>query len=393
MSTSNNQFYASLPVRKMSLGDLLVTDSMFADVPADWHVIITDIKSSTLAVMNGRHENVNLIATGSIVTVLNIAFAHDIILPFFFGGDGATFIVPPAIVGKVMAALALYKTTTQTNFNLELRTGIVPVEKIYADGYTLKVAKYSSSEVFIIPVVIGDGLSYAEQLIKGADYLPAEHDPQEDELDLTGMQCRWDKIAPPEDKEEVVTLLIVATHVSLQQQAFREVMNLIDGIYGSAVRRQPISVDKLKLKTTFSRIGTEVNARLSRFRAFEMVRVWVLLLLGRIYFRTSKGQRYLKSLVQMSDTLVLDGRINTVISGTTQQRKELQAALDRLETEGRIFYGIHLSNASIMSCYVRDMKDGHIHFIDGSEGGYTKAAAMLKTKIKSKERVNPGNNL
>lgn len=388
MSTSNNQFYASLPVHKMSLGDLLVTDQLFAEVPEDWHVIITDIKSSTLAVMNGLHENVNLIATGSIVTVLNIAFAHDIILPFFFGGDGATFIVPPAIAGKIMAALALYKITTQTNFNLELRTGIVPVSKIYADGYRLRVAKYSTSEVFTIPIVIGDGLSYAEQLIKGADYLQSDHIPQEDELDLTGMQCRWDKIAPPDDKEEVVTLLVMATHVSLQQQAFRRVMNLIDEIYGSPTRRQPISVDKLKLKTTFSRISTEVNARLSRFRTFEVVRVWVLMVLGRIYFRTAKGQRYLKSLVQMSDTLVIDGRINTVISGITQQRKKLQAALDKLEEEGQILCGMHLSNASIMSCYVRDMKDGHIHFIDGSEGGYTKAAAMLKTKVRNIATAN-----
>ena len=34
-----------------------------------------------------------------------------------------------------------------------------------------------------------------------------------------------------------------------------------------------------------------------------------------------------------------------------------------------------------MSCYVRNMNENHIHFVDGSEGGYTKAAGMLKRKF------------
>ena len=33
-----------------------------------------------------------------------------------------------------------------------------------------------------------------------------------------------------------------------------------------------------------------------------------------------------------------------------------------------------------MSCYVRNLNEEHIHFVDGAEGGYTKAAGMLKRK-------------
>jgi hypothetical protein len=33
-----------------------------------------------------------------------------------------------------------------------------------------------------------------------------------------------------------------------------------------------------------------------------------------------------------------------------------------------------------MSCYVRNLNDRHIHFIDGAEGGYTKAAGVIKQK-------------
>jgi hypothetical protein len=83
----------------------------------------------------------------------------------------------------------------------------------------------------------------------------------------------------------------------------------------------------------------------------------------------------------MSDTLVIDGRINTVISGTTEQRKQLEKALTDLEQKGLIRFGFFVSKESVMSCYVRSMDENHVHFIDGAEGGYTKAAAMLKTKL------------
>ena len=83
----------------------------------------------------------------------------------------------------------------------------------------------------------------------------------------------------------------------------------------------------------------------------------------------------------MSDTLVIDGKINTVISGTAQQRELLEAALSKIERDGEIFYGLYVSNESIMSCYVRNMDDRHIHFVDGAGGGYTHAAGVIKQKI------------
>lgn len=38
---------------------------------------------------------------------------------------------------------------------------------------------------------------------------------------------------------------------------------------------------------------------------------------------------------------------------------------------------------SLMTCYVDDINDGgHIHFIDGADGGYAMAAKQLKRQIK-----------
>jgi hypothetical protein len=382
LKNTSDHFYNDLKDNEISLAQLMEKRNLFENVPEDWHVIITDIKGSTTAVSDGLHETVNFIATGSIVAVLNLAYKANITIPFFFGGDGASFIVPEAIFQQAMQVLQLYSANILTNFNLSLRTGAVSVVEIYKDGFDLLISKNKISTTLTIPVLLGNGLNYAEKIIKGEDYLFHCDKDEDCEPDLNGMQCRWDKISPPKEDSEVVTLLIIAAKGVEQSDAFKKVFLHMDEIYGAPRTRQPISVSKLKLNPSFSRLSTEMMARIGRIKVWDFITTWVTNFYGYIYFRTGKGMRYLKRLVEMSDTLVIDGRINTVISGTADQRQRLTKALDQLEREGTIWYGIHVSNSAVMSCYVRDLEDGHIHFVDGSEGGYTKAAGMLKGKIK-----------
>jgi hypothetical protein len=365
----------------------LIKDQLFEKVIASWCVIITDIKRSTAAVNSGLHENVNLIAAGSIVAVLNIAFKANISVPFFFGGDGATFIVPPGIVDDVMKSLLKYKENTLLNFNLDLRAGIIPVAEIYKKGHTLKICRFSSAETFSIPIVLGDGLAYAEQIIKGENYLLADHNTASDEIDLSGMQCRWDKIEPPENSEEVVTLVVIASEIAQQAAVFSKVILHLDQIYGSPEKRQPISVPKLIFRTSFNSLGKEMKHRLGKIKFLELIKSWFINVYGYIYFRTDSGKKYLKQLVEMSDTLVVDGRINTVITGTAKQRLALEQALNQLEKNNEILYAFYVSGESVMSCYVRDLEDDHIHFVDGADGGYTQAAGILKQKICDKFNV------
>jgi len=389
MPQTNDKFYSSLPENKIKLRDLLIRDNLFNKVPDNWQVIITDIKNSTAAVQNGQHETVNLIATGSIVTVLNIAYKANILVPFFFGGDGATFIIPPVIVDQVMTALLNFQKTTLANFNLDIRAGILSVKSIYENGHDLRITKFKSSRTLSIPIILGTGISYAERIIKADDYLYAEQHPDGAEPDLRGMECRWDKIGPPIDHHEIVTLLAVADASARQSEAFRKVMILLDDIYGPPETRQPISIPKLQLNTTFSRIEMEMRAKLEGVNFFRRIYTWLTHNIAYLYFRTRRGKAYLRSLVNRSDTLVIDGRINTVISGTESQRIQLQEALNKLEEAGEIKFGICVSQESVMSCYVRDLKDAHIHFVDGAEGGYTNAAGALKRKLNDTAHLAP----
>ncbi len=374
-------FFSDLPVQRLTLSQLFGDTSCFSSVPGDWHVIVTDIENSTAAVDAGRHDDVNLIATGSIIATLNIAHRSDLLIPFFFGGDGATLIVPPALLESALASLAAHRNNTRNNFGLELRVGSVPVKDLYSAGHELGISRLFLSEHFAIPVVLGHGLAEAERIIKGIDG-PDELIPS-DALELQGMECRWDRIEPANTSHEVVSLLVVSLAEKNQAPAFKRVIDHIDRIYGSEESRNPVSVPRLRLNGTFAKLRTEIKARTGRIDPWDLIRAWLATRIGGRYFmRSASGKRYLAQLVDLTDTLVIDGRINTVIAGTAEQRERLEAGLQDLEEEGLIFYGLAVGRESVMSCYVSDRTDKHIHFVDGADGGYTLAAGVLKRKLR-----------
>jgi hypothetical protein len=300
--SATDLFYSRLPVNELSLSDLLAEDHLFFRVPDNWHVVITDVKNSTKAAAEGRHQTVNLVATGSIVAALNVANKNNITIPFFFGGDGATFLIPPALLDTALAALLQHRENTLNTFNLDLRVGHVPVTQVYAGQYELKITKLKASHIFNIPILLGDGLTYAEKIIKGnMDAQPISAIKDAEELDMSGMHCRWDKVKPPATEFEVVSLLVISRdHVS-QPEAFKQVMNAIDKIYGEEAKRKPISIDKLRMIATPQKIGAEMRTRFGRYNLFYLIKTWFTTLIGKIYFKTKKGKQYLYRLVDMAD--------------------------------------------------------------------------------------------
>jgi hypothetical protein len=356
-------------------------EHLFYKIPDNWHVVITDIKSSTAAVDTGMHTKVNLVATGSMVAVLNISYKAGITVPSFFGGDGATFIIPPSLLTDTIHALERHRDNSQKTFNLTLRVGHIPVSAIYNSGHKLTISKLRTSNIFIIPILLGDGVPYAEKVIKGPGYKASALPAGNHDLDLSGMQCRWDMVEPPQTDGEVVSLLVVSRNTVSQAPAFKKVIDKIDEIYGTPEKRRPITVSRLRIKGTLQKLALEMRTKLARYSPFYLAKAWWTSLIAPFYFKTKQGKNYLNELVAMSDTLIIDGKINTVISGSAVQREKLTAALDQMEKDGEIFYGLHISKASVLSCYVRSLHEGHIHFVDGAEGGYTNAAAVLKKKL------------
>lgn len=385
---ANDGFYAGLPPNDIPVSELMGDERRFARVPQDWHVVLTDVKGSTQALSNGRYHLVNLVATGSIIAALNISRAAGIRIPFFFGGDGATMIVPDCLVIPILQALNTHRGNARRNFGLELRVGSVPVAQVCENGHRLDIAKAKLSEAFTIPVVLGTGVQYAEKIIKGEDFATTGAQAGEAALDLEGMECRWDSLKPPEDAEEVLCLLVMFTDPARQAETCSSIMRAIESLFGTLQARNPVSVGRLRLKPTPGRLLRETRAKLGRFDAGYFIEHWLRTLFGYIYLGcVEAGRKYVREIAELSDTLVIDGRLNTVIAGTTRKRARLVESLDALEAAGRIHYGLHVCAESVMSCYVRDRSRDHIHFIDGIGGGYTQAATVLKAKL---ARQGPG---
>ncbi len=381
MSLDTSRYFTELPVHRQPVSELLADPARFADVPDDWQVILTDVRGSTQALNDGRHQVVNLVATGSIIAALNIAHRAGVALPFFFGGDGATLVVPAVLARAINQALLVHRDNTRSNFDLDLRVGQVAVAELRARGQVLKLARVEISPGFVIPVALGEGLLEAERIVKG-EAAPPPPAPADVPLDMEGMECRWDSIRPPQDTQEVVCLLVIVRERARQAALLADVLRQIDAIYGPLVKRTPITRLRMKLNPTFAKVGVEMRAKLGRFDLAYLLGKWFYTLIGKLYFTlTSAGDHYLDRLVQLSDTLMIDGRINTIISGTAAQREALIAALGRFERSGEIVFGMQICSASVMSCYVRDRRDQHIHFVDGLGGGYTQAASMLKQKM------------
>ena len=164
------KFYKKLKLSKESLIDLLDNEEDFKNVPESWYVIVVDIQNSTNAVKEGNHHQVNLTATGAIISVLNTIrkFQGNIEIPYFFGGDGATFIVQFSLLDKIVQVLDNYRLHIKRKTNLVLRVGQIHVKKFVEKNVQLKIAKHQLTEKLSIPIVLGNGLKVAEHIIKSS---------------------------------------------------------------------------------------------------------------------------------------------------------------------------------------------------------------------------------
>lgn len=380
------KYYAKLKSSNKTLVDLLASESSFSDVPNTWHVVVVDIQNSTQAVDDGKHHQINLTATGAIISVLNTIRKEkqNIEIPYFFGGDGATFLLPTLLLNKMIVVLENYSFHIKRNTNLILRVGHISVKDLNVQEASIRIVKHRLTEQLTIPIVLGNGLKKAEEIIKNTFVENNFTNFKEDLLNLEGMECRWKQINPSQTKNKVICLLLDATNETNQGAVYRDVLTKMDAMFGTFKSRQPIKSNKLNLNFSIFNIWEEMKITLVNKNLIYLFKNWIATLFGTLYLNLSRnGKQYLKQIGQLSHTFMLDGMINTIFTAEQNKIDLFIAYLDQLEKDKKIIYGIHITHASVMSCYVLDRKTKHSHFVDGTEGGYTSAARMLKIKIEN----------
>lgn len=384
-------FYRDLPFFKLPLANLFKEEN-FSDVPATWHVIITDVKNSTAAVATGKHNDVNLAAAGSLIAALNVARKRNVEVPFFFGGDGSTLLVPESLHSEAMVALVAHSLNCKTSFGLEMHIGSMPVAEIVAANRWVRLAKLEIDSAYSKAIAIGDGLRFAEQRIKGA-VRDADALPLNAELNLTGLECRWNKVKPPADEAENVCYLIEAADPQQQPAVYAALFTTIENIYGDLQKRNPLCMEQLRPLFSWQKLKKEMLAKFGKMKPGYFVNAFLRSLYGNFSFKYDwniggvKAKEYLAQLIAHADTFAVDGRVNTIICGTGEQHRQFLDYLSAEEKKGLLIYGHHNSKESIMTCYIEARDQKHIHFVDGADGGYTEASKEFKSKMKQLQSV------
>ncbi|MEQ8523467.1 DUF3095 domain-containing protein [Gracilimonas sp.] len=360
--------------------------SLYTPLPEDWYIALADIRGSTDAIRLGKYKEVNM-AGASIIAALNNLYKKEDLLPYLFGGDGSLIALPDQQIEKVKGVLAFCRKAVKDAYGLEMATGIIQVKKLRELGHDVSVARLYLSEFLDQTIFWGSGITYAEQLIKQEDQLK---DVEPTEADFIGLECRWSQV--PSDKDEVAAYIIQSYEKDNEESAkiYEQCFEIIERIYGTEDKFHPIREDDLQMTTNPLLLGVEWKLRTqppTLYKKLKHIGMMIFQLVTGLYLMKFKKKTsatdwgdYKPDLVRHADYKKFGDGLRFVASGTIQQRMEMTQYLEDLFSEGHIVYGVHSSFAAMVTCYVRSYQSNHIHFVDGTDGGYAKASQELKNR-------------
>jgi hypothetical protein len=362
-----------------------ITDiSKYQDVPDDWWIAITDVRDSTGAIQRGEYKSVNSVAAATITAVLNAIPTVDV--PFLFGGDGASIVIPPDLRYKVADSLAAVKRLSKQHFNLELRIGMVPVKDVRAAGYEVKAGKVYMSDNFHQPVFTGGGLDYADKLIKSPEtsHLYAVVENEAAEADFSGFECRWSRHRAANG--EVVSLLVKAIggNTDRRHQVYNKILHEIESIYGDQSTRHPIKVEQMRVATDLKQYRNEIAFTRSKVTWWNKLLLMFWAIGGYFIWKyiDKIWDRYRVTVHESTDHEKFDDMLRMTISGTPEQRQQLREYLQIWHDAQQVVFGMHVAEYSLMTCIVWDRFGRQVHFVDADKGGYAMAAKELKEQLR-----------
>jgi hypothetical protein len=370
-------FYARLPT--FQTFSQLADPAIYTPLPDGWFLGLSDIVNSTAAVAAGRYKEINTAAASVIAAVANRLGGQE--FPFVFGGDGASFAVPPEQADLAREVLAAVAAWTRDVFGFELRVALVPVSTIRAEGYDVRIARFAASPDVTYAMFAGGGLSFAELRMKeGAFAVPPA--PSGTVPDLTGLSCRFDELR---SERGVILSLIAVSAPDGNQTAFgrliTEILTLADNPKearrpipdGGPGLSGPFKGFSIEAKTV-PRGALDAKARL----AVQRLTAFLILKIGRTIGGFDPA-RYQDQLVENTDFRKFDDGLRMTLDCTPRLAHRLEGLLARAQEDGVARYGLHRQQAALMTCFVPSpTRSDHVHFVDGAMGGYAMAARALK---------------
>ena len=384
---ANQQFYHDL--NALHSFDEAVETRLHTAIPSDWWIVVADVIGSTKAIASGDYKSVNTVGVACIAAVLNIDRSIDI--PFVFGGDGATFAVPESFVERIKAALRGAQELAKAGFGLELRAGLVSVESLLSQGLEVNLAKIQLSPYQTLASFSGQGWDEAERQVKGTssgNVTMINESLGQGDASFEGFECRWKSV--PNFHGHKLSLLVSARSTCPQKclQTYQSVADQIRLIYGEVESYHPLRSGLMELALSPNALAHEWKVRaakccfLKRIHYFGKIALLNLagkfLLKQKIVTEKMDWSNYRNELVANTDFRKFDGMLKMVIDGNEEQAIKLESYLESHFLAGDLFFGTFKSNEALVTCLVQSYNGNHLHFVDGSDGGYALAAEKLK---------------
>lgn len=382
-------FYENLPV--FSDFARVSEAAAFMALPDDWTLLAADIVRSRDAVAAGRYKTVNMVAAAVVTAVLNAAGRAD--LPFVFGGDGAMAAVPPDLVAETCRALVSVRVMARETAGLDLRVAAIPVRDLRARGADLRVARFELSPGNNLAMFSGGGIELGDAILKDeARVAPfrLEETGVTGPAPLDGLSCRWEAL--PAERGRMVTLILRPASGRMDElKALLADLRSVLGIDLAAADPASAPVRRSSLRFRFPPSGLVTEARMVGWRR-GVWRSYIAGLLASLafVFGVVTGRRlgpfepgrYLRDVALNTDFRKFDDTLRLVLDLDAGEAEALAAYLAKGEAEGRLVYGMHVSHSALMTCLVFSLEQNrHIHFIDGSGGGFSRAAADFKARL------------
>jgi hypothetical protein len=368
-------FLASVPVLTAFSG--IVEADRYVPLPEDWLIGLSDVVHSTEAIEAGQYKTVNVAGVAVIAAMGNALGGQP--FPFVFGGDGASFAVPPQHRDIAERSLTATAALVRDEFGLELRTALVPLAAIRGAGLDVRLAFFAASPDVNYAMFSGGGLAWAEARMKAGEF--ALHPgPKGARPDLTGLSCRF---APMHSRHGVILSLIVRARPAADPERYS---HLIDAILALVAASPEMArpVPEAGPSLAWPPMGIGIEARLSQGAA--PLRHLALLAqtgLAHIVFRLGlrvgrfDPKAYLAQLVGNSDYRKYDDGLRMTIDCSAELADRIEALLAAADDVARS--GLHRQDAAMITCFTPSVhRRDHVHFVDGASGGYAAAATRLK---------------
>lgn len=360
----------------------------YHQVPDDWFVVLTDVKDSTKAIQAGRYKDVNMVGAACITAVVNAC--RKIKIPYVFGGDGATFLVPSEYISVLEKELLGVSHFSQSMHGLSLRCGIIPMTEIKKTGKQIGVAKFIMETGAYLAMFNGGGVSYADILLKNNEKFSIQENSQNIEPNLEGLSCRWQPITPKH--EVMMTLLVMAVEAGSDYKIYSEINKFLTEVLGpeqNPVHKAGLSykwpnyeaLRQSKMVWKQGNIIKNVLEHIFLITLFNVMNRFSLTLPGL------NVPEYKNDMIMNSDYRKFDDMLRMVVDCTKDQAEKIERYLEEKRTHNQIVYGKHYSDTALMTCFLESLqKDKHIHFIDGNDGGYAFAAKQLKEQLSQSDK-------